>query len=65
MKHAAQLGPGRYSAALATVHFSRSEYAEALDAIEDVLATTPHYTFARAIAALEQIAASSLPSRRS
>lgn len=51
MKHAAQLGPGRYSAALATVHFSRGEYGEALGTIEDVLMSTPHYPFARALAA--------------
>jgi tetratricopeptide (TPR) repeat protein len=51
MKHAAQLGPGRYSAALATVHFSRGEYGEALVAIEDVLVSTPLYPFARALAA--------------
>lgn len=60
MKHAAQLGPGRYSAALATVHFSRSEYAEALVAIEDVLTTTPHYTFARAVAAASAFLAGDL-----
>ncbi len=51
MKHAAQLGPGRYSAALATVHFSRGEYDEARVAIEDVLVSTPLYPFARALAA--------------
>lgn len=51
MKHAAQLGPGRYSAALATVHFARGEYGEALVAVEDVLVSTPHYPFARALAA--------------
>lgn len=51
MKHAAQLGPGRYSAALATVHFSRGEYGEALVAIQDVLVSTPLYPFARALAA--------------
>ena len=51
MKHAVQLGPGRYSAALATVHFSRGEYDEARVAIEDVLVSTPLYPFARALAA--------------
>lgn len=51
MKHAAQLGPGRYSAGLASVHFSRGEYDEARVAIEDVLVSTPLYPFARALAA--------------
>ncbi|MBL9106164.1 MAG: hypothetical protein JNL82_34900 [Myxococcales bacterium] len=51
MRHAAQLGPGRYSAVLATVHFSRGDYEEALSAIEEVLVSSPHYSFARAVAA--------------
>ena len=51
MKHAVRLGPGRYSAVLASVHFSRGEYGEALATIEDVLVSTPLYPFARALAA--------------
>ncbi len=51
MKHAARLGPGAYSVVLATVHFSRGEYREALDAVETVLASNPGYPVARALAA--------------
>lgn len=51
MKHAAQLGPGSFITGLATLHFSRSEYDEALAAVEDALASTPRYPYARALAA--------------
>lgn len=60
MKHAAQLGPGRYSAALASIHFARGDYQAALVAVEDVLASTPSYTFARALAAASAFLAGDL-----
>jgi adenylate cyclase len=60
MKHAARLGPGAYTAGLATLHYSRGEYREAIAAIEDALASNPHYPFARAIAAVSSFLAGDL-----
>ncbi len=51
MKHAARLGPGSFVAGLATLHFARCEYVEALAAVEAVLAPNPRYPYARALAA--------------
>lgn len=51
MKHAERLGPRAFVAGLATLHFARGEYPEAVEAAEAAIASTPRYTFARAIAA--------------
>lgn len=51
MKHAMQLSPASFVAGLATLHFAREEYAEALTLVEDVLASTPRYPYALALAA--------------
>lgn len=51
MKHATQLSPGSFVAGLATLHFSRGEYAEALPLVEGVLASNPRYPYALALAA--------------
>jgi adenylate cyclase len=51
MKHAARLGPGSFVAGLATLHFSRGEYVEALSIIDGVLVSKPRYPYALALAA--------------
>lgn len=51
VKHACRLGPRSFVAGLASAHFLRGEYAEALASAEDALATKPGYPFARALAA--------------
>jgi adenylate cyclase len=51
MQHAVRLGPRSFVAGLATLHFMREEYAEALEYAERAIVTNPGYAFARAIAA--------------
>lgn len=51
MQHAARLGPRAFQAGLSTLHFMQAHYELALASAEGALATTPRYTFARALAA--------------
>lgn len=51
MQHAVRLGPRSFVAGLATLHFMRGEYAEALAFAERAVVTNPGYPFARAMAA--------------
>lgn len=51
MRHACRLGPRSFVAGLASAHFLRGEYAEALATAESALATKPGYPYARALAA--------------
>ena len=51
MQHAVRLGPRSFVAGLATLHFLRSEYTEALDGSLRALAATPRYPYALALAA--------------
>lgn len=51
MRHATRLGPTAFIAGLATLHFMREEYAEALVGAERAILTNPRYSFALAIAA--------------
>lgn len=51
MRHAVRLGPRSFVAGLATLHFVRGDYDDALTAAERALATNPRYPFARVLAA--------------
>ncbi len=51
MTHATRLGPRSFVASLATLHFMRAEYADALQVAERAVETTPRYAYAHAIAA--------------
>ena len=51
MRHASRLGPSAFVVGLATLHFMRGEYAEALVEAERAVVTNPRYSFGLAIAA--------------
>ncbi|MCC6649330.1 MAG: hypothetical protein IT374_27635 [Polyangiaceae bacterium] len=51
MRAAVRLGPRSFVAGLATLHFMRREYAEAVELAERAIVTNPGYPFARALAA--------------
>ncbi len=51
MKQAIRLSPRSFVAGLATLHFARGEYAEALEAAERAVASNPRYPYAQVVAA--------------
>ncbi len=51
MRHAVRLGPRSFVAGLATLHFVREEYGEALDGALRALAAAPSYSYAQGLAA--------------
>ncbi len=51
MDHAARLGPGAFVTSMATLHFMRGEYEQALAVAERAARAAPAYTYALAMAA--------------